>query len=763
MKSLTKIRLLTGAAALLFVVNAAYAVAQGSTTPTTPEASENAQSGAQKAPESLDEIMVTANKRSTSVAKTPIAITALDSTALELAGVTELKNIGEAVPNVTIRTIGYAGSIQATIRGITDTNNNPGGQPAIATYFDGVYSPRTEGLSGSLYDINRVEVLRGPQGTLYGRDSTAGNFNIFTNDPKFDTEGAASLSFGNFDDVQADVMVNSPLSNTFAVRIAGSFHENNGIYNTNPGGALVDRNYGMADDKSGRLTALWAPSSAFSWRLLVQKDHIGGTPGLDYQINANGDTLDGRNPFSNPQVQAFPSPYAQVDNLMVRSKMQLDLGNGASISYVAGYQNLTHFFRSALGGAAVALADTIRDGMDQNTYHEVNFSFENSRLFNVVGANYFNEEESFFNPAHFNQLGFSYISGSQDGRRAIGYERESSGVFDQLTFTLSPGFRLIAGARYNSETSQASLNDAIVLICPAGLTYQQLEQLLYDPSHPGCSGQVAAPARGSWSKTTWRTGFEFDLNSRSLVYGTVSTGFKSGGFNSQIAGIPPTFAPETVTNYEVGLKTKLFNNSLRLNTAAFFMDYSNLQIVQFLQASDGEPTSTTTNAAKAQIHGVEFEGQWQVTSNDRISGFLNWLDARYTTYRNTIDPYTSSPVVSLDGNHLINAPDFSTRGEYAHGFALGNGATLTPSTTVYWQSASYLREFNLPIDRVPAYAKLDGNIDYEGAGGMWNVQAFVRNAANKLVRDSANVLVPGTYLSDFEPPRTYGIRASYKF
>jgi iron complex outermembrane recepter protein len=218
-----------------------------------------------------------------------------------------------------------------------------------------------------------------------------------------------------------------------------------------------------------------------------------------------------------------------------------------------------------------------------------------------------------------------------------------------------------------------------------------------------------------------------------------------------------------VTNYEVGLKTKLFDNRLRLNTAAFFMDYSNLQIVQFLQASDGEPTSTTTNAAKAHIRGIEFEGQWQVTGNDRISGFLNWLDARYIQYRDTIDPYTAAPVASLDGNQLINAPDVSARGEYAHSFGLGDGATLTPSATVYWQATSYLREFNLPIDRVPAYAKLDGNLVYESADGTRTVQAYVHNATNKLVRDSANVLVPGTYLSDFEPPRTYGIRASYKF
>jgi iron complex outermembrane receptor protein len=752
-----KMDLVGGAAALACAFSASGAVAQTTEAPRAETGASEADAG-----KSSDDIVVTANKRSASVSRTPIAITALDGAALEAAGVTELKDIGESVPNVTIRTIGYAGSVQVTIRGITNTSNNPGGQPTVATYFDGVYSPRTQGLIGSLYDLSRVEVLRGPQGTLYGRNSTAGNFNVFTNEPKFDPEGSASLSYGRFNDIQAEAMVNVPISETLAVRFAGSIRKNDGIYNTSGGSVSTDRNYGMADDVSGRLSILWNPSSAFSWRVTVQNDRIRGTPGLDYQVNTSGKTLDGRNPFSNPQVPASPSPYAQIDNLMLRSAMRLDVGGGASLSYTAGYQNLRHFFRASTGGAAVSLADLIRDGQDQNTYHEVNFSFENDKLFNVMGANYFYEEESFFNPAHFNQLRFGYVAGSPAGRRAIGYKTRSWGVFDQLTYNISNEIRAIAGVRFSKERSEGNLNGSIVLICGIGQTYEQLEQSLYNPAHPGCSGAPGGSAEGSWSKTTWRGGLEFDLDSQTLAYGTVSTGFKSGGLNRQLPGIPLEFAPETVTNYELGLKTRLFDQ-LRLNIAAFYMDYSNLQIVQFVQATGGQPIQTTTNAARARVYGVEMEAQWQISDNDRFAGFFNWLNARYSRYRDTINPYTGTVVASLDDNQLINAPDFSLRGEYTHTFQLANGATIAPGASVYWQSRTYLREFNLPMDRVSAYAKLDGTITFQTADDKWTVQAYIRNATNKLVRNSANVVLPGTYLSTYEQPRTYGVRASYRF
>lgn len=757
MKTRLKIDLISGAAvlAVAFSVSAASAQASAAAQVET-DASEV------ETDKASDEIIVTANKRSASVSKTPIAMTALEGTALQAAGVTELKNIGESVPNVAIRTIGYAGSVQVTIRGITNTSNNPGGQPTVATYFDGVYSPRTQGLVGSLYDLNRVEVLRGPQGTLYGRNSTAGNFNVFTNEPKFDLEGSASLSYGRFNEVQAEAMVNVPLSDTLAVRFAGSIRKNDGIYNTSRGSVTTDRNYGMADDVSGRLSILWNPSPAFSWRVTVQNDRVRGTPGLDYQVNTNGDTLDGRNPFSNPQVPASPSPYAQIDNLMLRSAMKLDIGGGASLSYTAGYQNLRHLFRGSTGGAAVSLADLIRDGQDRNTYHEVNFSFENDKLFNVMGANYFYEEESFFNPAHFNQLRFGYVAGSPAGRRAIGYKTRSWGIFDQLTYNISPDVRAIAGVRFSKERSEGNLNGAIVLICGIGQTYEQLEQNLYNPAHPGCSGAASGSAEGSWSKTTWRAGLEFDLNSQTLAYGTVSTGFKSGGLNRQVPGIPLNFAPETVTNYELGLKTRIFDQ-LRLNIAAFYMDYSDLQIVQFVQASSGQPIQTTTNAARARVYGVEMEAQWQIGDDDKFSGFFNWLNARYSNYRDTINPFTGTVVASLDDNQLINAPDFSLRGEYARTFRLKNGATIVPSASVYWQSRTYLREFNLPMDQVPAYAKLDGNITFKSSDDRWTVQAYIRNATDKLIRNSANVVLAGTYLSTYEQPRTYGIRAGYRF
>ena len=242
---------------------------------------ENAQSppraptAAKSDAQSGGDIIVTAEKQATSVNKTPIAITALAGDKLLEQNVKSVADLTGIAPNVQIHTIGVDSYVGVSIRGITNTDYGAAANPAVSTYVDGIYVALPQGFASEIYDLDRIEVLRGPQGTLYGRNATGGNLNVVTADPKWAFGGMADLSYGSYNDVLAHAVVNLPVSDTFAVRVGGFFHRSDGFWNTQ---GTTARNYGAADDIGARVTALWKPSDTFKWRLSYSGSVSKGTP-----------------------------------------------------------------------------------------------------------------------------------------------------------------------------------------------------------------------------------------------------------------------------------------------------------------------------------------------------------------------------------------------------------------------------------------------------------------------------------------------------
>jgi iron complex outermembrane receptor protein len=208
------------------------------------------------------------------------------------------------------------------------------------------------------------------------------------------------------------------------------------------------------------------------------------------------------------------------------------------------------------------------------------------------------------------------------------------------------------------------------------------------------------------------------------------------------------------------VKARPFNERASLNAAVFYEDYKNLQVTQ-IYGSGANISTATSNAAKAAIYGLELEGRWRLTPVDNFTGFANYLHATYRQYPNAVDQQFSDNVGNLSGRSLPRAPKVSFRLAYDHAFALPNSATLTPMLSVYWQSTSYLREFNFPVDRVDSYSKTNANLSYLDATAHWTVIAYVDNAENKVIRNGAFTFL-GHYFSDYQPPRTFGIRVSYQ-
>jgi len=706
----------------------------------------------------LQEVIVTAEKRSELLSKAPIAVSALTPNQLASAGVQSVEDLTTQVPNLEIGNNNFLGNaVVLTIRGLTSNFFDYLGDPAVALYVDGVYVPRTEGLSTGFFDLERVEVLRGPQGTLYGRNTIAGAVNVITAPPEHKFDAAADFSLGNYNDVEAHGMINVPLGSTLAVRAAVMSHRNNGYFDTHGSTA---RNYGMADDFGGRLSALWTPSDDLTWRLTAEDFQNRGTFGAWIELGPNGRPAEGMSVYDQP-INPFPEPSLNISNFSVRSRIDWNITPSLSLAYIAGYQSLRDKYVGGStnppgpDGTPQLVNAFFGDFANSNYMHEVNFNYDGRRLKNVAGISY-NHERSNDNPTYYLLAIPALIRGSLGNQLT----QTAYGIFDQATYNITGSLRVEAGVRYSHDEKHNG--DDLVVFCGASTPQAVLSD--FPPSENVGVGANNPPAgcallnfsgQGSWSGTTWKAGLDHDFGKDTLGYLSVATGFKEGSINE--ASPPLPYKPQKAINYEMGLKTRLLDGRLRMSGAAFYENITDLQVSQLYTFG-----VVTTNAGSANIHGVELEAHWLPTGSDHLDGFVNWLSATFTDYKNAVDVLSNLSYSTLDGNYLPKAPKFSVRLRYAHDFDLGNGAILTPAVDSYYQTTTYLREFNLPIDRVPGYTRTGADLTYTDPAGRWTAELFAHNLEGTALRNLAYIL-NGRYYGIYDAPRTYGARVSYKY
>jgi len=709
----------------------------------------------------LQEVVVTAQKREELLSKVPIAITALNMEQLQEQGVVGVKDLTGTAPNLQIHTLGSDNFTGITIRGISNSDFTGSANPAVSTYIDGTYIGLSQGFANDLYDIDRIEVLRGPQGTLYGRNATGGNVNIITGEPGKAFAASADVSLGNYNDVQTHGMVNVPVNDALQIRFAFMTHQNTGYFNTE---GTTARNYGAANDIGGRITALWTPSESFKWRLSVEDSRINGTPWANMETNVNGDPSNGLSPYRQPTAPD-PEPQNELRNFAARSRMEWQLTNSWDVIYVAGYQSMNETLAWASTGEIGAPANPAWQNYSvvPATFqtHELDFNFQNSRLKNVFGASYFGQKggPDFTAVSGIsNAVGYSYVSVNPDAPQS---HKDAWGVFDQATVSLTDSLRLTGGIRYSSE--EQYIAPILYQFCGIIPGVTTLGMLTVDTSLYCAPDQVPS-ASGSWSSTTWKAALDADLSENTLAYVSVSTGFKSGGVQP---GLPPplpaTYSPEHVTNYEVGTKSRLLDNTLSVRAALFYEDYSDLQVFQLVAVPQIGPQLVTTNAAKARIYGAEFEADWRLSVRDMLQGFVDYLHATYTQYDNAYDARTNQIIPSLTGSYLPNAPKGSLRLQYSHRFDLSGGWTLTPLVGVFWQSTTYLQANNIDYYRQRAYTKSNANLTFADPADHWKLIAYVENIENKPIRTTAWSDGSGLVYSDFDAPRTFGLRLAYHY
>jgi iron complex outermembrane receptor protein len=753
----------------------------------------------------IDEVIVTASKRETNLQDTPIAVSAFSQAALDRAHVADLADLQTFVPNLTVEQHGDSGGVHVYLRGIGSANHTELGDPAVAFHVDEVYSPRPQGATVLMYDLAQVEVLRGPQGTLFGRNSTAGTVNLVTAKPTLNEFDAfADLTYGNYNRIGTRGMLNMPLSETFGLRVAAATERQDGYVDFQPRSSAVgNRKYGATDQQAVRLTGLFKPNDQWAVTGAIDyfKDNGAGNiallqtprPGTD-QYSALVDT----------------AGFLDQDNLSLRLRVDYSPIDSIQISYIGGDTDMERRNASDNDGGAIPWfkqEHRTESSQFESYSHELNIkSIGDSRLQWIAGAFLMHEDNSIRFDIDIAQIAAPPASGvivvnptaPADTAWAMSFIQpqrtlDSHAAYLQGTFSFTDSFRVTGGARYTEDEKEdvggrnwvcpdfgATIATGGHLIGPGGIVSAATCDSNYAPGT--WPGGGANDGLTKDEKTTWLARGELDISDDVMTYLSVSTGFKSGGLSDG----GRRHLPEELTNYELGFKTE-FGNSVTLNVAAFFMDYQDMQVSAVERLPSGQQQLVTSNAASASVKGVEAELVWRPSDVDTLTAFASALDAKYDEFVTIDTTYFDSGnlgnAVDLADEPLRHAPDFSFTGTYEHRFTIGSGGSIVPRLTFHYQTETTISAFN---DVYPtlyrdagsqdAFTQTDVSLRYESPKNNWTAEAFVQNIEDEAVKtDIQNVGASsngtptsapanlGNWLAFYNPPRTYGLRLHVNF
>ncbi|MDR3473050.1 MAG: TonB-dependent receptor [Devosia sp.] len=684
----------------------------------------------------LDEVVVTAEHRTQNLQRTPIAITVRSGPDLVEQGRTSVEQILEDVPGVNfVPNVGQIanGDTTATsisIRGIGSNGDVRGNilslVPAVAEYVDGIV-----GGIGSSFDVDSVEVLRGPQGTLYGRSATAGVVNIHTKDPSLASISAnASGEVGNYNLKRLSVGVNVPLSDTFAIRISGQSMSRDGYE--------VSDSEGKGEQSDARIKALYKPNDKFSALLGVAYEerefHSGGT-----QVHLTPAGID--------KSTSTPLGNGHDDHAQYWAKINYDLGF-ATLTYTAGFRSYNKSEHN-IGNYGLSVEIDATNHFKTDTFHTEELrlvSNGNGRLTWQTGLFYYDNNIDTDNTQSIPALGLTLHDGTNRKRT------QNLGVFAEATYKLAETTRLTVGVRYDDTKIDAHIHD-----CAGSTGF--LTCLPLDNSSDA-------------QNFTYKVRLDHDLAENFLIYGSVSSAFLPGDVavetGSTGALVASPYKPETLTSYEVGAKFRGLDNRLQINGAAFFYDYGGFQqsVVLGTIPGPGSVAYSGIESSPARVLGAELEVLYRPTSVDTIEGNASLLDAEY---------YDKPAIfaTSVSQTRIPGMKPFEGSLAYSHLFRLAAGQDLKLKAELEYSSA-YDTAGLLPAQAaIPSYAAMQrqgavalGNLYATWrTGGPVTVSVYIRNVADTFYKTK---VIPGgdtvpVNQVELGAPRTFGVVLNAKF
>ena len=746
----------------------------------------------------LEEIVVTAEKRETSLQDTPIAITAFTSDEITRDRLVDFSGLALKTPNLVFGEV--AGYSQITLRGVgTDVPNLA--EAAVATYIDNVWQGQTYTQTTPSFDLERIEVLRGPQGTLYGRNATGGSINLITKLPHEEPEFNAALTVEDYDRQKYELGGNLPLTDNAALRASLTYDDQGEGYRDN---VVTGEDQDTIESLSARASFLWDASD--SVQVVLRGDYLDTErTGPEYELIGIAPTPAGVTPYNPDGFLNIPNPalggltLAEVFGLDTFEPRPESPADPDDLEYTTGLPLLRE--QDIWGGSATISWDindsmmfksitALReseydlihdaDGTDFVTVHidsyakaeqftqEFNLSGSTENLQWIVGYFYMQEDAEFLASVDFrdSQTFFEAAIGlGSTGAPLPPGSLAAFGVMLDGTTSATPFIQFDVDQESSSHAVFAQgtydLNEEISLTAGIRWTEDKKEVVRTTASNLGISC-FDAEEDETWSETTGTVGVDYRPGGGdALYYGKISTGFKAGGYN--VSSCTGSFLPETLTAFEIGTKNQFFDNRLQVNAAAFFYEYKDIQIVRFVGN-----TGRIDNAASADIFGAEVEYIALLGESFRIDGSVSYLNSEYgdTLFGDPID--LTAPARNIEGNDAVRAPEWSATigAEYTWTLA---GGDLNLRVDVNWKDNFYFDVHNASLPNQSALEQeafyiANLRLGWTSEDHTWQVQGFVENLTDEIYSEGANAVgSTGSIIGTFSRPRTFGVRLAYSY
>lgn len=678
------------------------------------------------------EIIVTAERRATDLQKTAIAISAFTPERLEERNITSVRDLAGQVPNLFVARTSISHTTQTfSLRGVGESD--PIQEPVLAVYVDDVYVPRQIGSMSEFVDLERMELLRGPQGTLYGRNSSAGALRIITRDPDDATHVTGEVGYGSFNDVQVRALVSGPIvKDSLSASVSYIHRSRDGVtYNPTLG---HDVNRIDLDGWRGKL-------------------RFTGLADLDAQLTLNviRDRSDSRSyipvrqpaPFSRRRSYSEVEPKQDLDAINGSLRLIYTLSPTLSIKSItaAGGFNLNPVYYENDGEAAMIQKNLIHYN-DKFISQEVQLNGDLGDISFTSGLFYLHER-FFVERDGFSRTGLAATSPVNRLRAHNITYTDAYAVFGEGSWKATDIFSLTAGIRGTIEKKRFVFDNKVI-----------------DDNRNVVSQSIAGEAEKTWRALTPKLSVQAQWTPNLLQYVTWSRGFKSGGFDNRatrldLATLP--FNPEKVTTYEGGLKATLFDRALRSNIAIFYNDYKDLQVSFYDPAYVG---SRRGNAGKAHSWGVEIENDLRLTDAFSVQASGGYLKAIFDDYKGA-----GGNGIDADGNPLTNAPKYSLSGGATYSIPLdAGGSKLRLSANAQYQSSFYASALARTQDRVPGQTFVNGSVTWILPDDRFQVALTGKNilGADKPV-SSTYTPTTGVYYRNYADPATFlaSVRFSY--
>ncbi|HEY2402875.1 MAG TPA: TonB-dependent receptor [Steroidobacteraceae bacterium] len=723
----------------------------------------------QPAGDILEEVIVTAQKRNENLQSVPIALTVLSADQVAQAGITSTTDLGLVTPALTV--VNQAGNLLPHIRGVGTTAFGAGFENPIAVYVDGVYLAASDASLLTLNNIAQVEVLKGPQGTLYGRNATGGSIQITTRNPQTTFSGEATVGYGNYQTAVMKAYVTGPIvADTLAADLAVSATHQGKGYGTNIfNGQDV---YKTDRDVAVRSKWLWTPSDATTVRFIADYAESAGSQ------NSTFKEAPGTQPEFVPPVPAlrpwdFDGDFQPHDGFKggggsLRIDQDVAFAELSSTSAYRRSQEYIAFDADGSPQAIEAIGPLLED--DRQFTQELQLtSIQSGPLQWVAGAFYMHSDAK-DDPVHVtfgSPFVYPFVPSPAppfflvppiSSSSVSGDERTDSwAVYAQSTLAVTPADHLTLGLRYTADHRHLLASETGTLASGIpGVPDIPIYPLSPNPFVP------VAPIDESrtFSKPTWRFAFDHRFSDEVLGYVSYNRGFKSGGFNPGV----PTDAPynsEVLDAYETGVKTDLWDRRMRLNAAAYYYDYKNIQVGHFVQGNIGY-----YNGAAAKIYGADADLEVLVTRELTLTAGAAWIHDRYSSFPNAIY-FTPNPaggnfssIESARGNRLPLTPDatFNLSADYRQ--PLPGGAQLGLNVTYSYSDSYVFAPDN--ILRQPAFSMVGAAMSWTAPGERFIASLWGKNLTNEGVANAILESAIGS-LSAYQPPRSYGINLEMRF